>query len=74
MFPEAFPATTGEDMGNTIVNLSRPGQTRKKVHKAKEGSILRGMIPACGDFYGPEKETVHQGSPSKGRGAQHSLL
>lgn len=41
MFLEAFPATTGEDMGNTTVNLSRPGQRRKKVHKAKEGSILR---------------------------------
>lgn len=74
MFLEAFPATTGEDMGNTTVNLSRPGQRRKKVHKAKEGSILRGLIPACGDCYGAEKETAHQGSPSKGRGAQHSLL
>jgi len=62
MFLEAFPVTTGESIGNTMVNLSRPSQTRKKVHRAKEGSTLRGMILAHGDSYGPENEMAHQGS------------
>lgn len=56
MFLEAFPATNGEGIDNTmiitpVINLSRPKQARKEVHKAREGSILRGMIIAHGDCY-----------------------
>lgn len=59
MFLEAFPATTfflSFFSFNTLVNLSRPKQTRKKESKAKEGSTLRGMTPGHGDCCGLEKQ------------------